>query len=146
MAHHRIGKGLLAQGKQWKESALLSHTALQQPAALISFVTEVTDLHNVTQKSKPHHCHLCLSRLGGEKTRTELWQTLRRHMSMKKMTSLITILAEIRLSLHTDDDDSGSTRQQERQEGDSVKPCQERTVGSKKGGSCYATGVGSFGS
>lgn len=67
-------------------------------------------------------------------------------MSMQKMKFLMTILAEIRLSLHTDDDDSGSTRQQERQEGDSVKPCQAKTDGSKKWGSCYATGGGSFGS
>lgn len=65
---------------------------------------------------------------------------------MQKMKFLMTILAEIRLSLHTDDDDeSGSTRQQERQEGDSVKPCQERTADSKIWGSCYATGGGSFG-
>lgn len=103
-----------AKGKQWEESALLSHTALQQPAALISFVTEVTYLHNVTQKSEPHYCHPCPSRLGGEKTRTELWQTLRRHMSMQKMKFLMTILAEIRLSLHTHDDDSGSNRKDKR--------------------------------
>lgn len=63
---------------------------------------------------------------------------------MKKIKFLMTILAEIRLSLHMDDDDSGSTRQQKRQEGDSVKPCQERTVGSKKWGSCYATGGGAL--
>lgn len=63
---------------------------------------------------------------------------------MQKMKFLMTILAEIRLSLHTDDDDSDGTRQQERQEGDSVKPCQERTVGSKKWGSCYATGGGAL--
>lgn len=132
-----------AQGKWWKESALLSLTALQEPAALFSFVTEVTDLHNVPQKPEPHHCHPCPSRLGGEKTRTELWQTLRRHMSRQKMKFLMTILAEMRLSLHTDDDDSGSNRKDKRV---TLKPCQERTVGSKKGKSCYATGGESFGS
>lgn len=54
-------------------------------------------------------------------------------MSLQKMKFLMTILAEIGLSLHTDDDDSGSTRQQGRQEGDSVKPCQEKQLVAKNG-------------
>lgn len=64
-------------------------------------------------------------------------------MSRQKMKFLMTILAEMRLSLHTDDDDSGSNRKDKRV---TLKPCQERTVGSKKGESCYATGGESFGS
>lgn len=115
------------QGKHWKESEFLFHAALQssqQPAALISFVTEVADLHNVTQKSKPHHCHPYPSGLGGEKTRTALWQTLRRHISMQMM-----MMSQA----------APGNRKDKRV---TLKPCQERAADSKKWGSCYVTGGG----